>query len=51
MLEIDSSILKDFYRSCKNAKEKLRYGALYVVSRRKSVVIIADVLDVEESTV
>ena len=51
MLENDSSILKDLYKTCKDAKEKLRFGALYAVSRGKSVVIIADILAVEESTV
>ena len=51
MLENDSNTLRERYRNCKDAKEKLRYGALYAVSRGKSVAIIAGVLDVEESTV
>ncbi len=51
MLEKDSNILKELYKKCKDAKENLRYGALYAVSRGKNVVIIADVLAVEESTV
>jgi len=51
MLENDSNILKELYKKCKDAKEKLRYGALYAVSRGKNVVIIADILAVEESTV
>ena len=51
MLEDDSNTLRELYRNCKDAREKLRYGALYAVSRRKSVATIADVLDVEESTV
>ncbi len=51
MLESDSNTLKDLYKNCKDGREKLRYGALYAVSRGKSVAIIADVLDIEESTV
>ena len=51
MLENDSNTLKELYRNCKDAKEKLRYEALYVVSRGKNVVIIAEILNVEESTV
>jgi putative transposase len=51
MLEEDSNTLKDLYKNCKDAKEKLRYEALYAASRGKSVVIIADILDVEESTI
>ncbi len=51
MLENDSDILKDLYKNCKDVKEKLRYEALYAVSREKNVATIADILDVEESTV
>lgn len=51
MLEGDSNILGDLYKSCKDAKEKIRYAALYAVSRGKDVKTVAEIMDVEESTV
>ncbi len=51
MLESDSNTLGDLYKNCKDAKEKIRYEALYAVSRGKDVRTVADIVDVEESTV
>jgi len=51
MLDSDSNILGDLYKNCKDAKEKIRYAALYAVSRGKDVKTVADIMDVEESTV
>jgi transposase len=51
MLEDDSDILKELYKDCKDAKEKIRYAALYAVSRGRSIRDTADFIDVEESTV
>lgn len=51
MLEGDSNILGDLYKTCKDVKEKIRYEALYAVSRGKDVRTVADIVDVEESTV
>lgn len=51
MLDGDSNVLGDLYRNCKDAKEKIRYAALYAVSRGKDVRTVADIVDVEESTV
>jgi transposase len=51
MLEGDSNILGDLYKNCKDAKEKIRYAALYAVSRGKSVNVVAEIIDVEESTI
>ncbi len=51
MLEGDSKILGDLYKSCKDIKEKIRYEALYAVSRGNNVKIVADIIAVEESTV
>ncbi len=51
MLENDSNILGDLYKNCKDPKEKIRYAALYAVSRGRDVRTVADIMDVEESTV
>jgi transposase len=51
MLENDSNILGDLYKTCKDAKEKIRYAALYAVSRGNNVKTVADIMAVEESTV
>lgn len=51
MLEEDRDILHKRYSECKDYKEKIRYQALYGVSRNLSVIDIAAVLDVEESTI
>ena len=51
MLENDSNILGELYRNCKDVKEKVRYSALYAVSRGRSVKDVADFIEVEESTV
>ena len=51
MLEGDTNILGDLYKTCKDPKEKIRYAALYAVSRGKDVRTVATVIDVEESTV
>ena len=51
MLEEDLNTLRTKYKECKDATEKLRYGALYAVSRGKSVNAIAEILDVERSTI
>ena len=51
MLEDDSNNLCDLYRNCKDAKEKIRYAALYAVSRGNTVKIVANIVAVEESTV
>ena len=51
MLEGDSNILGDLYKDCKDAKEKIRYAALYAVSRGKAVRTVAEIIDVEESTI
>jgi hypothetical protein len=39
-LEGDSNILGDLYKNYKDAKEKIRYEALYAVSRGKSSAIL-----------
>jgi len=51
MLEDDSNTLGDLYRTCEDVREKIRYEALYAVSRGKSVKSVADIIDVEESTI
>ena len=51
MLESDPNILGDLYKNCKDVKEKIRYAALYAVSRGNDVRTIADIIAVEESTV
>ena len=51
MLEGDSNILGDLYKTCKDAKEKIRYAALYAVSRGNDVKTVANIVAVEESTV
>ena len=51
MLENDSNTLRERYRKCKDAKEKIRYTTLYAVSRGFSVAEAAKFVDVEESTV
>ncbi len=51
MLEGDSGILGGLYKTCKDAKEKIRYAALYAVSRGNSVKAVANIIAVEESTV
>ncbi len=51
MLENDSNILGDLYKNCKDSKEKIRYEALYAVSRGKDVRTVAEIIDVEESTI
>ena len=51
MLENDSNILREWYRNCKDAKEKIRYTTLYAVSRGFSVAEAAKFVDVDESTV
>jgi len=51
MLENDSNILGDLYKTCKDVKEKIRYAALYAVSRGNNVKTVANIMDVEESTV
>lgn len=51
MLEGDTNILGDLYRNCKDVKEKIRYEALYAVSRGNNVRIVADIIAVEESTI
>ena len=51
MLENDTNILGDLYKTCKDAKEKIRFEALYAVSRGNTVKSVANIIDVEESTV
>jgi putative transposase len=51
MLEGDSDILGDLYKNCKDAKEKIRYTALYAVSRGNDVKTVANIVAVEESTI
>lgn len=51
MLESDSDILGDLYKTCKDAKEKIRYEALYAVSRGNDVKTVAEIIAVEESTI
>ncbi len=51
MLEGDTNILGDLYKDCKDAKEKIRYQALFAVSRGNNVRNIANIIAVEESTV
>lgn len=51
MLENDSNTLKHLYKTCQDATEKIRYEALYAVSRGFTVEIVANMIDVEESTV
>jgi transposase len=51
MLENDSNVLGDLYKTCKDAKEKIRYEALYAVSRGNNVKTVAEIIAVEESTV
>ncbi len=51
MLESDSDTLGDLYKNCKDAKEKIRYAALYAVSRGNDIKTVADIIAVEESTV
>ncbi len=49
VLENDAERLRTLYRTCDNARAKIRNKALYAVSRGKRVEAIADVLDVDES--
>ncbi len=51
MLEEDRDILYKSYKEYKDYKEKLRYQALYAVSRDFSIKEVAGVIDVEESTI
>ncbi len=51
MLESDPNILGDLYKNCKDAKEKIRYAALYAVSRGDDVRTVADIIAVKESMV
>ena len=51
MLEEDRDILYKSYKECKDYKEKIRYQALYAVSRNIEVKEVAVVIDVEESTI
>ncbi len=51
MLEEDSENLRNLYKKCKDAKEKIRYLALYNVSRGKEVTEIAEMLDVDRSMI
>jgi len=51
MLEGDTDILGDLYKNCKDAKEKIRYQALFAVSRGNNVKNVANIIAVEESTV
>ena len=51
MLESDSNTLGDLYKNCKDAKEKIRYEALYAVSRGNDVKNVANIVAVEESTI
>lgn len=51
MLEEDSGVLGNLYRNCKDATEKIRYAALYAVSRGNDVKTVANIVAVEESTV
>ena len=51
MLENDSNVLGDLYKTCEDQKEKIRYEALYTVSRGKDVKTVAEIIDVEKSTV
>lgn len=51
MLEGDTDILGDLYKDCNDAKEKIRYEALYAVSRGNNVKTVANIVAVEESTV
>lgn len=51
MLEEDREQLQKLYVECKDYKEKIRYAALYAVSRGKSVAESSEFLDVEESTI
>ena len=47
MLESDFDILGDLYKTCKDAKEKIRYAALYAVSRGKDVMTVADIYELK----
>ena len=51
MLEGDTNVLGDLYKNCKDVKEKIRYEALYAVSRGRAVADVADIIAVEESTI
>ncbi len=51
MLEGDSNVLGGLYRNCKDAREKIRYAALYAISRGNNVKNVANIIAVEESTV
>ncbi len=44
MLEGDSNVLGDLYKNCKDAREKIRYEALYAVSRGRDVKTVADIV-------
>jgi transposase len=51
MLENDADTLKHLYKTCQDATEKIRYEALYALSRGFTVETVANMIDVEESTV
>lgn len=51
MLEKDSNTLRYLYKICEDATEKIRYEALYAVSRGNTVETVANIIAVEESTV
>jgi predicted transcriptional regulator len=51
MLENDSNVLGDLYKTREDPKEKIRYEALYAVSRGKDVKTVAEIIDVKKSTV
>lgn len=51
MFEEDTETLRTLYKECKESNEKLRYQALYAVSRGKSINAIAEIMDVERSTI
>ncbi len=51
MLEEDRDILYKSYKESKDPNEKIRYQALYAVSRNFSVTDVAGFIDVEESTI
>ena len=51
MLEEDRDLLSKLYYECKDYKEKIRYQALYAISRNFSVEDAAAFVDVEESTI
>src|SRR5271155_5240235 len=51
MFENDRDVLYESYRECDDGKEKIRYQALYALSRGFSVSEIAAFVDVEESTI